>query len=56
MNSSPAKLLTYTNGSDELGFSNLTWKDVRVGDLVWVEDDEIISSDLVVLASSLESG
>ena len=50
MNSSEATILTAE------GFNKKTWKDVQVGDLIMVHDHEIIAADLVVLASSLDSG
>lgn len=50
MNSSEATIYS------ETGFAKKTWKDVQVGDLVYVADHEIIASDLVVLASALDSG
>lgn len=50
MNSSEATILTTE------GFVKKTWKDVQVGDLIMVHDHEIIAADLVVLASSLDTG
>jgi len=57
MNSSEAKIYNPArNGANADGFVTLTWKDVQIGDLVYVADHEIIASDLVVVASALDSG
>jgi P-type E1-E2 ATPase len=53
MNSSTAKVRTLKGSS---GFTQKTWKDVKVGDICWIEDHEIISADMVVICSSLDSG
>lgn len=48
LNASPATILTTS------GFEKKTWKDVVVGDLLRVDEMEIISADIVVLQTSMD--
>jgi len=43
LNSSPAIIWT------EKGFVKKTWKDVLIGDIIRIDELEIISADIVVL-------
>lgn len=38
------------------GFVRVQWSDIKIGEVVLVESEELFPADLILLASSLEGG
>lgn len=52
MNNTPTQILNHAIGE----FEQVAWKNVKVGDIVKVCDDEAFPADMVYLSGSAENG